>query len=88
MDDSLADVRYRWHQVMFRLDEMDEIAAHGVPEEEAAAFEAERNALSHELLLRLEPQLGPPEVERLRLAHERDRAYARQVRQIEEEGES
>lgn len=84
-DDPLADIRYRWHQVMFRLDEMDEISANGLPEEEAAAFEAERTALSHELLLRLEPRLGPAEVERLRLAHERDRAYAHQVRQIEEE---
>lgn len=87
VDDPLADVRYRWHQVMFRLDEMDEISANGVAEEEAAAFEAERTALSHELLLRLEPQLGPAEVEQLRLAHDRDRAYARQVRQMEEEGD-
>ena len=87
MDDPLAEIRYRWHQVMFRLDEMDEIAARGLVEEEAAAFEAERNALSHELLLRLEPQLGPAEVERLRLAHERDRAYAAQLRQMEEEGD-
>ena len=87
MDDPLADARYRWHQVMFRLDELDELAASGVTEDEVAAFEAERTALSHELLLRLEPQLGPAEVEELRLAHERDRAYARQVRQMEEEAD-
>lgn len=84
-DDPIVDTRYRWHQVMFRLDEMDEISANGLAEEEAAAFEAERTALSHELLLRLEPRLGPAEVECLRLAHERDRAYAHQVRQMEEE---
>jgi len=69
---------------MFRLDEMDEIAATGMAEEETEAFDGERAAIAAELL-RLEARLGEAEVSGLRAGHERDRAYAQQVRQIEEE---
>ncbi len=69
---------------MFRLDEMDEIAATGMTEEEAAAFERQREEVGSELRI-LEARLGQAQVSGLRVGHEHDRAYARQARQIEEE---
>jgi hypothetical protein len=86
-DDNVGDVMYRWHQIMFRLDEMDEIVVTGLTEDESAAFEAEHVELRREVL-ELETRLGVARVGRLKAAHELDRAYARQAREEEEKGGS
>lgn len=83
-DETVPEVIYRWHQVMFRLDEMDEVVAAGVTEEEAGNFDAERSALERELS-EVEGRLGVSRVARLRASHELDRAYARQMREQDEE---
>lgn len=83
-EESFSDVVYRWHKLMFRLDEMEETAATGLTEEEAQAFEREREEIANELRS-LEARLGQAHVSGLRAGHERDRAYARQMRQIDEE---
>ena len=83
-DETFSDVVYSWHKLMFRLDEMEETAATGLTEEEAQAFEREREEIANELRS-LEARLGQAQVSGLRAAHDRDRAYAQQVRQIEEE---
>ena len=80
-------VIYRWHQIMFRLDEMDEMMVIGLTEDEVDAIDAERRSLAEELR-RLEAQLGGASVDQLRNAHEHDRAYARQKRQMDEEASS
>lgn len=86
-DETVTEVIYRWHQIMFRLDEMDEIVMTGLTEEEAANFDAERSDLQRELT-DLEQRLGVARVGRLKASHETDRAYARQMRQIDEEKSS
>ena len=83
-DETFESVVYRWHELMFRLDEMDEAAATGMAEDEVPAFDKERAAIAAELLA-LEARLGTARVSGLQAGHERDRAYARQLRQIEEE---
>ena len=85
-DETFEDVVYRWHKLMFRLDEMAEMAASGMTEEEAVAFEREREEIASELQA-LEARLGQARVSGLHAGHERDRAYAQQVRQIDEEAE-
>lgn len=85
-DESFAEVVYRWHQVMFRLDELDETEAVGMTVEEANALEAERVELQRELQA-VEGRLGQAQLGGLRASHELDRAYARQMRQMEEEAE-
>ena len=82
---TLEELVYRWHQIMFRLDEIDEMLVTGLTEDEAGALDTERAGLESELS-RLEAALGGASVTRLRGAHELDRAYARQMRQMEEEG--
>ena len=77
---------YRWHELMFRLDDLDEVAASGMDDQEASAFDRERGEIVVELSA-IEARLGDALVPGLRAGHERDRAYARQVRQIEEESE-
>jgi len=84
---SLSDVIYRWHQIMFRLDEMDEMVTIGLTEDEAGSIAEEGAALAQELK-QVETQLGAARVERLRNGHEHDRAYARQRRQMDEEAGS
>jgi hypothetical protein len=84
---NLGDVAYRWHQIMFRLDEMDEMVTIGLTEDEADSIDEERLALVEELK-RVEARLGAASVERLRSGHENDRAYARQKRQMDEEAGS
>ena len=54
---SLSDVIYRWHQIMFRLDEMDEMVTIGLTEDEAGSIDEERSALAGELK-QVEAQLG------------------------------
>jgi hypothetical protein len=85
-EDNVNDVVYRWHQLMFRLDELDEIAEAGVPEEEQAAHHDERERITREIG-EIEAGLGTARVARLRSAHESDRAYARQMREMEGEGD-
>lgn len=80
-----ADELYRWHELMWRLHDLDEHEAHGLPEDEVHAHDATRDALVEELG-RLEAALGAEEVARLRRAHERDRAYRRQLHEMEWEG--
>jgi hypothetical protein len=46
---SLSDVIYRWHQIMFRLDEMDEMVTIGLTEDEAGSIAEEGAALAQEL---------------------------------------
>lgn len=84
---SLRDIIYRWHQIMFRLDELDEMVTIGLTEDEAGSIDEERAALAGELK-RVEAQLGAPGVDGLRNGHEHDRAYARQKRQVDEEASS
>ena len=86
-ESSHGDVVYRWHQIMFRLDEMDEMVTIGLTEDEAGSIDEERAALAAELR-RVEAQLDGASVERLRSGHENDRAYARQKRQMDEEASS
>jgi hypothetical protein len=81
------DVAYRWHQIMFRLDELDETVATGMTEDEAGALDDERASLLRELQA-VEGRLGTQNSAALRAAHEHDRAYARQRRQIDEEAGS
>jgi hypothetical protein len=83
-DQSVTEVIYRWHQIMFRLDEMDETVAAGVTEDEAGNFDAEGADLRREIG-EIERRLGVARVARLRASHELDRAYARQIRELEEE---
>ncbi|HET7292702.1 MAG TPA: hypothetical protein VFM88_09765 [Vicinamibacteria bacterium] len=83
-EEAFSDVVYRWHELMFRLDEMEETAASGVTEDEAQAFERERAEIQEELR-GIEARLGEARVSTLRSGHEHDRAYAQQVRQIEDE---
>jgi len=83
----LSDVVYRWHQIMFRLDEMDEMVTIGLTEDEAGSIDEERSALAGELK-QVEAQLGAASVARLHRGHENDRAYARQKRQMDEEASS
>lgn len=71
---------------MFRHDEMDALAACGMDEDEAIAFDRERGEIV-EKLSALVARLEEAVVSALRAGHERDRAYARQLRQIEEETE-
>ena len=84
---SIEDVIYRWHQIMFRLDELDEMVVTGLTEEEAGALDDERAGLGRELAA-VEAHLGAASVGRLRAGHEHDRAYARQMRQMDEEASS
>jgi hypothetical protein len=84
-EETFEEVVYRWHELMFRLDELDELGAAGITEEEAAGFDRERQASKTELE-RLESRLGQASVSGLRAGHERDRAYAQQMRQMDEEG--
>lgn len=87
-EETVTEVIYRWHQIMFRLDEMDETVVRGVTEDEAANFDAERADLQRELA-EAESRLGLARVSRLKASHELDSAYARQMRQMDEEkGES
>jgi hypothetical protein len=81
---TLEELVYRWHQVMFRLDEIDEMLATGLTEDEAGALDAERANHDRELAA-IEGQLGDASVTRLRRGHELDQAYARQMRQMDEE---
>ena len=83
-EDTITEVIYRWHQIMFRLDEMDETIAAGLTEEEVGNLDAERADLKHELS-EVETRLGVARVARLRASHELDRAYARQMRELDEE---
>ena len=83
-DETFEGIVYRWHQLMFRLDEMEEMAASGMTEEEAGAFDRERDEIATELRA-LETRLGQARISGLRADHERDRAYAQQMRQMEEE---
>lgn len=83
-EESVTEIIYRWHQVMFRLDEMDEMIAAGVTEDEAGNFDAERSDLQRELS-EVEGRLGVARVARLKASHELDRAYARQMRELDEE---
>lgn len=83
---TFTDVVYAWHRIMFRLDELDETEAVGMTEDEASALAAERAALQQELA-EVEAQLGHARVSGLRASHELDRAYDRQRRQMDEEGE-
>jgi len=85
-DESFSEVVYRWHTIMFRLDELDEAEATGMTEDEARALEAEHVELRRELAA-VEASLGQARVSGLRAAHESDQAYDRQRRQIEEEAE-
>ncbi len=85
-DETFADVVYRWHRIMFRIDELDEAEATGMTEDEARALEAEHRALRLELAA-VEARLGQARVSGLRTDHESDRAYDRQRRQIDEEAE-
>jgi hypothetical protein len=86
-DETFADVVYRWHQIMFRLDELDETLATGMTEEESRSLEAEQQALRSEIAS-VEEKLGQAKVSGLRSGHEHDRAYDRQRRQMEAENES
>lgn len=78
---------YRWHQLMFRQDELDEMVVTGLTEDEAGALDAERARIGRELVA-IEGFLGAASVARLKAAHEHDQAYARQRRQMDEEAGS
>lgn len=80
-----SNALYRWHELMWRLHDLDEHEAHGLPQDEVEAHDATRGALVEELG-RLEGALGAEEVARLRQAHERDRAYRRQLHELDSEG--
>jgi hypothetical protein len=82
-DDDPAAV-YRWHQVVWRMDELDRLSADGLPEDEVAAFDAERSALGAEAAL-LEETLGPETSARLRRSHAADRAYRLQLEEMDSE---
>jgi hypothetical protein len=75
---------YRWHQIVWRLDELDRLSADGVPVDEVASFDAERAALSAEAA-RIEGILGPEASARLRRSHTADRAYRRQLEEMDGE---
>lgn len=85
-EQSFAQIVYRWHEIMFRLDELDETEAVGMTEDEANALAGERRALQQELA-RVEGHLGQGRVCGLRTSHELDRSYARLMRQVDEESE-
>lgn len=85
-DESFAQFVYRWHEIMFRLDELDETEAVGMTEDEASALAGERDALQQELRS-VEGQLGNARVSGLRASHELDRSYAQLMRQMDEEAE-
>jgi hypothetical protein len=70
---------------MWRLHDLDEHEARGLPVDEVRAHDAAREALVEELG-RLEAKLGAAEADRLRRDHERDRAYWRQLHEMESEG--
>ena len=75
---------YRWHQLVWRLDELHVQSADGLPVEDVAAFDSERATLLAEIA-RLEDALGPERSARLRRGHEADRAYRRQLDEMEED---
>lgn len=75
---------YRWHQIVWRLDDLDRQSADGLPVDEVAAFDAERTALRAEIE-RLEEALGAELSARLRRSHEADRAYRRQLEEMDGE---
>jgi hypothetical protein len=85
-EQSFAQVVYRWHEIMFRLDELDETEAVGMTEDESSALAGERASLQRELEA-VEGQLGQARVSGLRASHELDRSYARLMRQVDEETE-
>lgn len=85
-DESFAQVVYRWHEIMFRLDELDETEAVGMTEDEASALARERAALQQEIA-EVEGRLGQARVGGLRASHELDRSYAQLMRQMSEETE-
>ena len=85
-EDNVNEAVYRWHQIMFRLDEMEEMVERGLTEEEQAAFDVERRGLGEELAV-IEARLGSARLLRLKSSHESDRAYARQMRAMEEESD-
>ena len=75
---------YRWHQIVWQLDGLDRQSADGLPEDEVAGFDAERAALQAEIA-RIEETLGPERTSRLRRDHEADRAYRRQLEEMDAE---
>ena len=82
--DDEASAVYRWHQVVWRLDELDRLSADGLPIDEVAAFDAERADLAAEAA-GIEAALGPEASSRLRRSHAADRAYRRQLEEMDGE---
>ena len=82
--DDDAAAAYRWHTIVWRLDELDRLSADGLPVDEVAAFDAERAALGAEAA-RIEEALGPEISTRLRRSHAADRAYRRQLEEMDGE---
>jgi hypothetical protein len=81
--ENARDTIYRWHQLMWRLDEVDELSYNGVVEDEAVGFETERAAIREELA-KIEAGILRDDVTRLHEAHATDRAYREQLREMEE----
>jgi hypothetical protein len=77
---------YRWHQLVWRLDDLDRRSADGLPVDEVASFDAEREALGAEIA-RIEKALGPEASTLLRRSHQADRAYRRQLEEMDAEEE-
>ena len=75
---------YRWHQIAWRVDELDRLSANGLPLEEVAGFDAERAALDAEAA-RIEEALGPEASNNLRRSHAANRAYRRQLEEMDGE---